>query len=54
MTFKSSRKPKAGPGQTLMYCPTNRRYTIWRFTDDDALVCMECSMKVTRKAATGA
>ncbi len=47
------RVPKYGPGETTMYCPTDRRYTVWKFTEDDALVCIRCSRKVTRAEATG-
>lgn len=47
----SVRYPK--PGETVMFCPTNRRYTVWRFTEDDALVCTECTRRMTRAEATG-
>ena len=53
MSKASGRAPRPGLGETVMFCPVNRRYTLWKFTEDDALVCVKCGMKVTRAEATG-
>jgi hypothetical protein len=50
---KMKRAPYPKPGETVMFCPTNRRYTVWRFTEDLTLVCTECSRRITFAEATG-
>ena len=43
---------KAGPGQTVMLCPVERRFQVFDFTTDDKLKCTKCSYQISRKEAT--
>jgi len=43
------RHPHPAPGQTLMFCPTCRRFTLWDFTPDDRLRCTGCTREEERE-----
>src|SRR3990167_2188005 len=44
----SSGPPK--PGQTIMLCPTERRYMVWEFLPDEFLRCTGCGYEISREA----
>lgn len=42
------RGPRPGVGQTVMFCPVDRKTVLFDFTQDDQLQCVHCRLVVER------
>jgi hypothetical protein len=45
--------PYPKPGQTVMFCPVDRRHCLFSFAPDGQLVCDSCGLVLTRAEVTG-
>ncbi len=42
------RGPRPAPGQTVALCPSCNKFTLFAFTKEETVRCVECSWEVSR------